>query len=133
MSYTYIDNVREWIPQVTSEYVSDESVAFFINVAEDDINDALRSRYEVPFLTVPTSIANLTARYAAYLILQTFPDENSTEDLERTGNELATVIEGYQTGRLSLGDNYLSSDVMDHGYFYQSDFNEPYEKVLIET
>jgi hypothetical protein len=113
--------------------VSDESVAFFINVAEDDINDALRSRYEVPFLTVPTSIANLTARYAAYLILQTFPDENSTEDLERTGNELATVIEGYQTGRLSLGDNYLSSDVMDHGYFYQSDFNEPYEKVLIET
>lgn len=133
MSYTTIANVREWIPEVTSDIVSDASVTFFMNVAEGDINDALRDLYDVPFDTAPTSIANLTSRYTAYLIMQIFPDANSTEDLERTGNELRMIIEGYQNCTLSLDNSYLNSDTGTNEYFYVSEYDEPYEKELIET
>jgi len=132
MQYTYIDDVREWIPDVTCEIVSDESITFFINVAEGDINDALRSRYDVPFLEAPSSISNLCARYAAYLVMQIFPDANSIEDLERTGDELRTILNGYQSGKLSLDDDYLSPEEREDEYFYTSDYTAAYTKELIE-
>lgn len=133
MSYTTIANVREWIPDITSDIVSDASVTFFMNVAEGDINDALRNRYEVPFDTAPNSIANLTSRYTSHLIMQIFPDANSSEDLERTGDELRMILEGYSAGTLKLDDDYLSSEVREDEYFYESEFTETYTKDLIET
>lgn len=133
MQYTYIDDVREWIPDVTCEIVSDDSVTFFIHVAEGDINDALRDRYEVPFLDVPKSIANLCSRYAAYLVMQIFPDANSVEDLKRTGDELSMILEGYQNGTLKLDNSYLSLEEQVEEYFYVSDYTPVYTKDLIES
>jgi len=131
MTYTTIANIREWIPDITSDIVSDASVNFFMNVAEGDINDALRDRYEVPFVVVPDSIANLCSRYASHLIMQIFPDANSTEDLKRTGDELKMILDGYQNGTLSLDDDYLSLEVREDEYFYTSDYTPRYTKELI--
>lgn len=133
MQYTYVDGVREWIPDVTCDIVSDDSITFFINVAEGDINDALRDRYEVPFLDVPKSIVNLCSRYAAYLVMQIFPDANAVEDLKRTGDELAGILEGYQNGTLKLDNSYLSLEVQAEEYFYQSEYTATYVKELIDT
>lgn len=133
MTYCEIADVREWIPDVTSDIVSDASVLFFINVAQGDIDDALRNRYEVPFTEVPASIDNLCARYAAYLVQRIFPDANSEEDLVRTGEELRMLLEGYQKGTLSLDDSYASAEVSNDEYFYTSEYTATYTKELLET
>jgi len=133
MFYAYIDDVREWIPEVTSSIVSDDSIAYFINVAENNINDVLRDRYDVPFTTVPSSISTLCARYAAYLVLQTFPDANIEDDLERTWAELKYVLDGYRTGELSLDDAYLTTEQKEDEYFLVSSPDPKYSKDLVET
>ena len=133
MTYCEVSDVREWIPDVTSDIVSDASVLFFMNVAEGDIDDALRDRYDVPFTVVPESIANLCSRYTAYLVQRIFPDANSEEDLVRTGEELRMLLEGYQNGTLSLDSSYLTDIVSDDEYFYTSEYTPTYTKELLET
>lgn len=109
MTYCDVSDVRERLPDVTADVISDYTVMYFINDAESQINDRLRGVYSVPFddTNVPVSIKNLCSKIATYLVLQNFPDQTVEEDLERLKNDTRELLDGYVKGKYMLSQEYL--------------------------
>lgn len=77
ISYCTVNDVllnHQRIPDTTDERVA---ITTFIELAEGEINDALRSKYTVPFTTVPNTVRLITMNYATYLELRRLSGANT--------------------------------------------------------
>lgn len=127
MSYCTVPDARRHCPDILPEDTSDSAVSFFIESAENEINDTLRSRYAVPFTaTVPDSIRFLCARMAAYRILQSYPDRVMKEDLDRLMDGIRWELTQYARGTRALGSEYELGDPADGTYFVTTSRSETY-------
>lgn len=108
--YCTVQDVQRRLPEITADIVSDSSVRHFISEADGDIDDALRHIYTVPFTTVPTTVAHMSAEFAAYKLMRTFPDSIVGEDLERLRIDILRKIKLYADGKMQLSSEYISTD-----------------------
>lgn len=108
--YCTVQDVQRRLPEITADIVSDSSVRHFILEADGDIDDALRHIYTVPFTIVPTTVAHMSAEFAAYKLMRTFPDSIVGEDLERLRIDILRKIKLYVDGKMQLASEYISTD-----------------------
>lgn len=137
--YCNVIDVRRQLPEVTAEIIQDSTVVYFIDEADAYIDDKLREAYTVPFTTVPTSIAKISAAFAAYLTLRTYPDQTVEEDLDRLYSDIMSRLSSYSSGQLSLGSDYAMAGAHPSPYFktirsddYDSDRYYEYFDVDVE-
>lgn len=128
-------DVRRRLPEVTAEIVRDSTIEYFINEADSYIDGYLRDIYSVPFTTVPTLIAKLSAMYAAYLTLTDFPDSSVSEDLERLKADLDDIIKDLVSSKLTLSSTYKLGSPINEPYFtttrsgdYDSTYTAPADR-----
>lgn len=108
--YCTVKDVQRRLPEITAEVVSDSSVRHFISEADSDLDDALRHIYTVPFTTVPTAIAHMSAEFAAYKLMRTFPDSIVGDDLERLRIDILRKIKLYADGKMQLVSEYRATN-----------------------
>lgn len=106
--YCDLADVRERLPEVTNEYVSDTTIADIITKQGDRIDDMLRQSYTVPFATVPSTIVDLCTDKSLYKVMQTFPDANFDKDLIRLAEDIRGIEDDLISGRLKLDDGITS-------------------------
>ena len=95
-------DVRSRLPEVTSEYVSDTTLADVIQHQSEMIDNLLRRSYTVPFTTVPLTIIDLCIDKSVYKVMQTFPDANFDDDLVRLGSDIRELEDDLLSGRVTL-------------------------------
>lgn len=115
--YSTAMDVRRRLPEVTAEIVRDSTIEYFIDESDGYIDGYLREIYTVPFTTVPTIIAKLSAMYTAYLTLTDFPDNSVIEDLERLKADIDAIIKDLVSGKLTLPSTYEVSTPSNEPYF----------------
>ena len=116
-------DVRVRLPEVTSEYVSDATIADIATKQSGKIDDLLRKSYDVPFNPIPSTIEDMCTDMTLYKVMQTFPDANFDKDLERLGSDIRVMQDDLVSGRLTLDGE--TTDEADTG-----NVSAPYFKMV---
>lgn len=127
MTYCNIQDIKDRIPEVTRDYVSDSTVYMMIKKAQSEIDSYLKGIYDVPFddSDVPELIKDLCADIATVKIMLTFPDANFDEDLNRLLQFNEKRINNLRKGKMKLDDNHLvNSGMYSSTGFFCSDSRE---------
>lgn len=103
--YCVTVDVRARLPEVTSEFVSDTTLADVIQHQSEMIDNILRRSYTVPFTTVPLTIVDLCIDKSVYKVMQTFPDANFDDDLVRLGSDIRELEDDLLSGRITLDES----------------------------
>ena len=110
-TYQYSDadiDVRQLLPKVTDNVMSDVNVTFLIDIVDDIIDGKLVYMYTVPFTSTPPIVRRISTYMAAYLVLMKINAKSvgSPEgEWINVYKEFAdTMLEGIVTGSIMLVD-----------------------------
>lgn len=126
-TYCSIRDVRRRLPEATNTNISDSTIRYFIEDAQDMIDSRFRGTYDVPFTTVPSEVNKLCSRIATYLTMQNFPDRTVEEDLANLREDIMDLLNGYVKGKYKLPPEYLSSNKTYTSATFTTQNNSPYD------